>query len=362
MIYTFSTGSTIFIYLIISFISSKLISTNFTFFFGKKELKIIKIFLISLLPILLGMYRYNVGSDFQNYLLGYRQLCNVSFVDYFSNFDLINGDPVGLFLIAKVANFFNSSKLYFGILTALTIIPIICFLESDTIHINKGLALFFYLMGDFLTGFNIIKQTISLALLMYSIKFIYKKQIKYFYMFIVIAMLFHFTAIIFIPIYYIYTIENVSKIKKTLFLVIVFFLVIFMDKIILISGGKLDDYLTETGTKNLIFYLNLLWTIIFFFFYRRFLNLDKKNDLLIYIYLVGTIFQAIGFFNIFIKRIAIYFVGVDFLIIPQFENIVKKNKSTKIIKYIIIIYKMIIFYVIYCLLGQSSVLPYKIKF
>ena len=175
MIYTFSTGSTIFIYLIISFISSKLISTNFTFFFGKKELKIIKIFLISLLPILLGMYRYNVGSDFQNYLLGYRQLCNVSFVDYFSNFDLINGDPVGLFLISKVSNFFNSNKLYFGILTALTIIPIICFLESDTIHINKGLALFFYLMGDFLTGFNIIKQTISLALLMYSIKFIYKK-------------------------------------------------------------------------------------------------------------------------------------------------------------------------------------------
>ena len=81
----------------------------------------------------------------------------------------------------------------------------------------------------------------------------------------------------------------------------------------------------------------LAWLTIYLYFRKLLVALDKRNELLILLYAVGTILMLIGYRNAFAKRIAYYFRPVEIVLLPQL-SFAFTDRSRKIVDVMIALY------------------------
>lgn len=355
MAYTLSNFTSLFLYIGVFALSAYAFRSSNRFIIGN-------IICIAFFPVLLGAIRYCVGADFLVYLDGFESLNKIPISIWFSNLDFINKDPIGLYLVAKIAGIFSSSQLYFGILCFLTYLPIIITLKKEWNHIDMRLAAFIYLSSAYTTGLNIIKQTIAISIVFYGLKYIYERNLLKYCIAVFIAFLFHPTAFVALPIYLFWNNKGkICRIKKVLVIVGSIFAIVTMDTITNAMGGKWTYLSNSEGTNNLTFYLMFLWLLVFLYFGKALRKVDKRNELLIIIFAVGTLLQLIGFWSVFGKRIGNYFLIVQVLLMAQLPMVVAR-KSKLIMKIGIIFYTIALFVVSYLIMGQVGVFPYMFKF
>jgi len=231
------------------------------------------ILLISLTLILFAGLRHNVGSDWEAYYNVYKYR-DVSFIEMgymflnntFSDFKL----PYNIFLLT--INSISIILIYKFIYknSYLLVIPILIFYSELYIYFN-------------LSG---IRQAIAISITCYSITFAIEKKRAKFVILILLASLFHFTALIFVLAYYI----PKSKIKT---------------KHLLITLCLL--YFAFMGINNISFFNNenLLKKVMWYTSYQ------ENSSNLVTLYIIGTI-----------KRFIV--VG---LIILFGNNLLKKNNN-----------------------------------
>lgn len=115
----------------------------------------------------------------------------------------MTGWEPGIIVLAKIASFISTDKQFYIVVFGIIIlVPIFYMIWKYSENAILGIAVF-YAMG-FLTSTSIYRQWIAIAILTYSIKYIENRQLWKFLRTIVIAFLFHRTAIIFVVAYFIY--------------------------------------------------------------------------------------------------------------------------------------------------------------
>ena len=194
------------------------------------------------------------------------------------------------------------------------------------------------------TEYSAIKQGIAIGFCVYSLKYVFRRKPINYLICILIAFMFHASALVFIPVYFFWSYErNVTEWKKILIIIVSILFVLFSGEILTRFGGdRFSGYATQIiETGNLTFYLMVMWLIIFLVCRRTLLDLDKRNELLILLYAIGTIFMLFGFRNAFVKRIAYYFDVTQILLIPQLMYVFNK-RSRKVAKILIGIYFILI--------------------
>lgn len=362
MIHTLSLPASLILYLSVFTISSWAFNLRNRLTINGIPARKVAITLILIFPVLLGAMRYNVGSDFQTYSGMYDIVKNISFGEWIRNTDFINGTPTGMYILSRIANLFDSEKVFFGLTIICIFLPIVFALLKDWNDIPVELAAFVFLTTEFPTNLNIIKQGIAISLIFWGFKYIYdKKYIKYLLV-IFVAFIFHQTAIIAVPLYFLWNKhKKVSILRKIISLIICVLVIFFMNTILEQIGGYWSSYIDSEGTSNQLFFLNLIWLVVFLFFYKPLVKLDKRNDLLIFIYLIGVVFTAIGFWSVFGKRIANYFTIVQIILIPQLTY-VANEKSKKIVRIGIILYAVALFIYMYMYGGHANIFPYQLIF
>lgn len=164
--------------------------------------------------------RYNVGTDFFNYLEMYESRY---MLEYSRNEFLYQ--KLSLFLCSINAH----PIFYFGVFVLL---QITFFLASfkDERYLFPFLTLFLFTNSEVGTWMNIIRSSVAMCIWLYSVKYIEKKKFLPYLILCLIALGFHKSTIFYIPLFFLFLRKDIDvpSIKKQLFLLLLAFIVLFL--------------------------------------------------------------------------------------------------------------------------------------
>ena len=226
-----------------------------------------------ILLIIIGCIRFDVGSDYSVY---YR------IIDETIIGGLIEMEPFSLF-IASIAIKLDTPSLFF-VITSL-IAYTLSFLAIRKNSVSPAVSLIVYVGIFYLISLSIVRQAVAMGFCLYAYKFIKEKSFFKYLICIVVATLFHYSALICLVIYPIYHILKFWHVCLVLICLFAFRGVMFS---VMMNYGIYGDYLSKLndlsgGSLTRIFYI-LLFLSFPILIKKKFTTEEKK---LLSIILVG---------------------------------------------------------------------------
>ena len=326
---------------------SFLVSVFFYNLYNKKNKKIFLVLSFSI-PMIISGIRYNVGTDYVNYINYYKWNSYIS---------------LSFSIISKIAHLFYSYQVIFIIYSFLFLF----FIFKGLKNIKKEartFAYFCFLFLFFTTSFNIVRQMLAISIVFYSYKYMLNNDFKKYLIFILMASFFHNSALICIPFYIL--LNNKNNKYKFITLLLTIIIVLNLQSIInLITRIELFSHYSmylnsySNGISNRVFFLDFIILLYFFINKKSLINYDINNDKLYYIFLIYIVLLLSGFISPFIKRISLYFSISRLYLLPSIPYSYKKNKDKLLNYFGIIIYCFLYFIVTIYVFKQGDIIPYK---
>lgn len=323
-------------------------------------------FIALALPILMAAYR-SCGTDTLTYMRNYiytRRTPVKEILERMSGFS-----ESGHTLLTKFLGYFNSVRIYLGAYAAITVCT---FYLASKEYKKEGIALsmLMFYFGTFVGSFNIMRQSVAVVLVAFSLKYVFKKDFLRFMFFILLASTFHTSAIFVTFVYFLWT-KN-DKLIPWFFLGIILlvgavisfnlegFLGSFSDAEF--ESQSLQRYVgytsNEIEAKNRDFYLTLLIMVIFLVHYSRLVKVDKRNSFFIFLFLVSTALGLSGFVSPYAKRIAKYFSISSTWVLADIPKCYEDHHSIWTARLLVILYALIKFTLTAYILDQGDLIPY----
>tara|TARA_X000000368_G_scaffold384316_1_gene342817 strand:+ start:8922 stop:10010 length:1089 start_codon:yes stop_codon:yes gene_type:complete len=322
--------------------------------------------LISLIPIILiASFKGNtVGTDSENYYEYYFFLdtVNYSLIEILIKYIVWN-EPL-FFTINWIFKSLDFSYTFYSLFINILIWGLIY-------HSSKYITDRFYniifcsiTLGFLFFSFNGIRQAIAISIIFMSIKFLIENKISKTIIIILIASLFHYSAIIFLPIYMIGSKIHISKNLLIIFTLIFLlipniFLINYLQNILSFLP-KYSYYLNEiVGDRSITLGVVLNAFMMFFpiLYHDSLYNNSKKNKLLFNMAYIGLFCYLLFYNNAFINRFIIYFFFfLIFVYARIFEYLSVSNKKNDQI----LIYSMLtILFLTKIITQDSGCCPYQ---
>lgn len=169
--------------------------------------QILFIFCTSVLVIVAG-FRWFVGTDYGWYFWGYgKRVCE--WYDY-----LIEFNEPGLSILAKIASLiYDNPVTMFFLASLITVVLYVNTIKKYSNDFLFSMCLYIF-VGSWHGSFNGVRQYLAAAVLFAGHRFIYEKKLFKYILVVLLAMSFHRTAIIMLPIYFLvgkrYTWKNIG--------------------------------------------------------------------------------------------------------------------------------------------------------
>lgn len=332
-----------------------------------------KILAIVLLIALPGLRAWTVGYDTAN---------------YYNNFNLINLDrnlgrahkfESGFQFLNLIGSFiFGEYGIYFVFIVCSSIIVFSVLYSAKKMSANYLMTMFFFVSIEFyFRSFDQLRQGVAIALVVLAFTFIRDREPIAYFACIVTATLFHITALIMLPFYFLNRLTN--KKNNIVFYIgstaIIMLLIIFEGQIISFLSNNGIGLFTKQDTNIWVQDLTpigilelVVFTLIFAFlaFLRAFLFRKEKSpkfDLFLatfYCAILFEFFSAICHKPHLYGRLIYYFFWAIIFLIPEVLSLVKNEKYRTIFKYIA--YVIGISYLVFALfvVHAYGIVPYRI--
>lgn len=327
-----------------------------------RKQKAIFIILSFALVFFVSAFRVNVGTDYKSYEEWFNNITAPTLG--YTNFMFNN-------LIYIIKLFTNNSQVFFVISSFLILsIVYIAIIKEQK---EYDLALFLFIaLGFYFSTFNGVRQWIAVAIFMFAYRFAINKNFKIYAALVLLASLFHISAILLLPVYFLFNIRISDKIKLIIIAVslivfkflnfesiIAFFLQNFAIEFYwrYISSGV--DLSVGVGSPFPILLCGsmLLYYIVFKNNFTNNMPKDEyeKNKHLSFIL---TFFAIINTTNNLFSRFATYFIPMVVLVLPDFYRIFN-DKWIKIMRIIIVIGGIAFLIINTTLKNSNNPLPYN---
>lgn len=318
-----------------------------------------------LIPTLLASFRYNVGTDFLTYYNIYVNEGQMTFKDYLFYY---NKTEYISFLFNKIGYLFGSFNLTLFLFAFFTLY---FFTKSVIIIFDEeqgSLIYLLFLLSYFSVSLNIMRQILAVSITTYAIIKMTNENKNKFYLLVILGIFVHNTAIIMMIFKIIYnemsrlltslSLKNIIRSLFYLFSISICTLLLFKQVF-----NRYDNYSFSTNEmlKNNSMYLSLMIFIIISLFIKRLVNQNKLNRFYYFLALLGVILSSIGFFNIYAKRITIYFDVFSLFLLSQVPYTYKNSMDKEFFKIMIILIYITLFIIQYYFLGFSNIIPYHYK-
>lgn len=240
------------------------------------------IFLISLIPVLLITFRSaTTGADTHSYMLHFQ--LGESYMRRVANTD-------HEYFFWWIYIFFvklGSIRLAFFTFAILSVYVALIAIYKLSLKYDAFIIAFLYLLLFYQDSFNIIRQEIAISFILLSMSYIFENNLKAFVVFVLIATMFHTSAIVCLPMYYFYNrIGNyrtsLYKYRNWVFLFVGVWLYIYLPDIKdfvenVLNISRFSDFgnIRENGVdiiktiKSLIVTTLVPYTILFFVHSRK---------------------------------------------------------------------------------------------
>lgn len=288
------------------------------------------------LPLLLvSALRVNVGTDYmQTYYKGFQNVINGNNFDHFE---------IGYKLLIYLSYFIsNNPQIIFVTTSILFIVTTFYAIYNESPDVVYSVYLLVVTRYYFIS-MNMVKQFVAMAILLYSIKYLGLKKRNYkFWIFLIIAVLIHYSAIVGVG-FWILDKISISKMKFwiiTFFTCIFYFIFIKFNFSVLVQklffGTKYYKYFSNSflyagsNFAKWTFILNVCILIIFY------LKLNDKSDnkyrLYFKLQLVACILCVFMPLIPLVERIFFYFGFIQILSIPYVIGFYKRGYERLAIK------------------------------
>lgn len=281
---------------------------------------------ILLLILQSGLRNVAVGSDTYQYFLRFQSVQRASWQNIINGFITFTGKDPFYSLFQKVVQVFSTNFQLYLILVALIFMSALgYFIFDNTSRIRHALLAFIIYMGNFYGFFSItgIRQTLATAFLLWSFKYIKQQKFIWFTVLVIVAGLFHVSALVFFPLYFI------ARIKRPkLVLGLAFFgfpiVMIFKNQLALyfVNSLSLEDRFgvyAEQYKKGGSFILTLFHVLLAFFglsFLKKTLSIAPKTYIMFNTFALGLFFFPLQWVNPSAGRISQYFTIIMLVWIP----------------------------------------------
>lgn len=290
-------------------------------FIGKynhtKNNKKLTIILFSLIILVIGLRSTSMGNDLQGYIYSYRISADLSL----KNFIIMRKDnyEIGFIIFIKVLSLINSNPNFFLFMcTAASVLPVAyCVFKTKT---NSFLAIITYMaVPSFLMLYSGLRQSIALGICFYSILFVKEKKLKPFVITVLIAYLFHSSALLFLISYPVYWYRVNPKFRPYTLLIIVI-IYIFRSELYLMLGSLLFDsvymVLNQTNSYGVLLFLILNYVIGFLFSNKNSKYNYEMNGYLNILF-IGIVCQTFASVSSVAMRVAEYYILILVLMVPK---------------------------------------------
>lgn len=329
----------------------------------------IKILAIFIPALLAGMRAVDVGTDTKLYIEpAFNDAVNTT--DFSAFYKMYDIEPLYMLFTFVCAKIFANVNVF---MTALYfIITLLAYKiakdNSDKAPLSITYAVF--LLFYFNKSLNLVRQTMSILLIIYGLKYVKNKKYTKSIAIILVSILIHKTAIIGALIYLIYGIfdkKNTKYYKIIILVVSALFLIVykpllnFLINDIHVLNSRYNYYINSNKVDVSLSYMlfNLLLLIWSLTFYKKLVKHDKFNEYLVFIVILGNILMLLSTQFNFVIRISYYFTYLYLLIIPEMVEICDTNKK----KLITAIAMLTIFgaynYIYYGYQQNDKTCPYK---
>lgn len=324
-----------------------------------RRLKIVGMLVAVCIPCVFAGIRYGVGTDYFHYYSMYLAHAKRSLSEYLS---YANASDFSFYLIARFCNLFNSPQLMYFLFAFFTYAPVAkAILERDEKETTFFLA-FFFLLGSFSSGLNIMRQAAAMSIVFYSLKYLLDRKLRKFLLGVAVASLFHISAVIVLPTYYLWhNREKFSIYSLRAWLIIggYVFVMFNIAGLLRLLGGRFEGYSQGLSQgRNLSILLVALWTAVFVMFHKSYTKRSPQDGLYVFLMIIGCVLSFTGLLNVYVKRIASYFTFCDFLLLVQLRYVFTK-RSRPAFYVLATVYSVFIFILTFYILGQSEIIPYN---
>lgn len=327
--------------------------------------KIMFLTLIVLVPILISTFRFKVGIDFKSYkeyydLIVKRYTNNISMPPEFEKgFIILNIIAYHVFNNAQGA-FFLMSTLF----TCFSIGGIIKFKDKVSIPISTLIFMTFF----YSASFNGSRQLLAGAIVFFGLSYLLEKKYIKYLLFIILAALFHKTAVIALLFYFLIPKfkEKTDYNDKKFNIIVIAFIILFpIIKIILQYMCNLlnmySSYFEVTGDSSIKFLLYIIPPLsVLLYFRKQIIDYDYKNIFWIRLMILQIPLQFMGCYVRYMDRLSLY-VSISQIIIMSMLTRIVDEKHKEAIKWFVIIWYIFYYIVVYILLNGNGVYPYNFK-
>jgi hypothetical protein len=313
------------------------------------------IFFIFILILFVGL-RFETGGDSSSYLM------------ITSNF-LLNPTiklELALFIRSFSLFYFDTLALSDFIFSLIAFFSIYKFCSNSNYKFTLLVFYFPFFIVHCIMGY--VDQAIAISLI--SFAFTFKIYSRNFYLYLLLATLFHFSAILFF-VYFLFTflvIQNNNYRFKYVFLFIFLLLMTLITyKLFLNYSNYLSNFVTSKGgfIRELFFILIVTVPIIRFYKNKNFYNKKfQLINLLLFIYIPYVLLTPFFYSNVFYDRINFYFIPLVVMMINFYLNDIQINKKQVIMYNLYINFLVFIYFLSWFSFSNNAKdwIPYKTIF
>lgn len=313
-----------------------------------------------ILILFAGLRSYRVGTDTGNYVRIWTYSQSLSEA-------LSSQMEIGYLILMWVTR--NLSDNYAVLLTAIAIIVVTLYLSTIVKLVDRyefGVYVFIAL-NSYAGFFNGARQAIAVAICFFALRFLLDKRFVPYIACIAIAMVFHKTALVALPLYFLATSE--IKLKRLLgLLATVIVLTGFIRLFVGLASEFLDDRFANYATQGEVGGAVVTFTLaiqvgILFWFRKRVVDDRDRYMRLLNVYLISlvpalvTVFAGIDPSGI--MRLTAYFTGAEILLWPMVFQQVRRTRQAQLIGFSFLLITMM--YFIIFTRAFSGMTPYELN-
>lgn len=303
--------------------------------------------------------RYGIGIDYQTYQIHIMNIQSDGMI-YNPNIYIEPGFQI---IIEICAAFITKDPVFvmciMSFLTNFFFLKVIYDQSKDI-----KLSIFFYLTwGYYFLAFNSIRSYFAMALALYSLRFVINKKYVRFLILIIIAALFHKSALICIP-FYIIANRELKPIHFVFSILALAAVVIFKNQIETLIFKVYPSYLGSVYDVNEFSYLNILKGIAVVGLGCLFYQKVKSSKLLTVCFnlnFFALVFYCVCYWVPQASRIGFYFNITCLILIPNLLKEIENKNSKYLISFVFIVLSLVLFFMLMKGFYSSSIqlLPYK---
>lgn len=340
-------------------------------YFLKRKNKILGVFNIGIsilsLCVVAGVRDLTIGTDIMYYYYQLFYDFSIKGISLIREMKNATVEP-GFVILVYITSLLNNVNVSMGIIEFISILPIYILAYKLRDKESIVLVIYIYITTMYVRSFNLIRQSISMTIVILAAYYFYNKKYKKAIILTFLACSVHISAIISCIIYFIIYLSEYKTKNKYYWICLVYaimiIMVIFSSQLLNLFGGRYARYVTDVNNvsiKSLSILKKMFWICISGYMYLWNLKFHTSNSN-----------QSFVVFNLFVMdfilfmlstkipnagRIGYYFINLGYILFGI--NFVKMFKQKKLIVNFVGIIYMIFWVNMTAVVGTSdSTYPY----